>query len=410
MIKFKQKEYTLQEGHYTGTKSIKKVPGAIKVIFKSVLSGMGIGAGVGAVVPEETVGTGAKKGAKAGFWAGVALKILIDKFHKPMSSVKFQKVDQAIRKEYGIREVSGMIVGDTKEKRDNLNSHFAFNNSEVFKFKINVLILKKRVTLYLADLNKKDLDLLNESLDYYCYKYHGMEYSSKLLNQKRNSYSVTIVFTNYDAIAKFLIEISNSLETRINVLDKEANLEEMVSKDKEKTFSILSKNSSLPTFDKYDMIKILGKGGTIIKAGGFKTKAGDYIMDSLSAALLHAKDVNKAEARGVSPFKRKELGNHYLEKAFKDLGFKEGKDYTVGKNTGPFNMYLHEGYLIICSGLNGSLFRKFDSKILRNYKFSITTVNKNATLYSYKIGSNSDLDQLLRDIVNLNIKPNIYTR
>lgn len=409
MIKFKQKEYTLQEGHYTGTKSIKKVPGALKVIFKSVLSGMGIGAGIGAIVPEETAGKGAKKGAKAGFWAGIALKVLIDKFHKPMSSIKFQKVDRAIRKEYGIREVSGMIVGDTKEKRDDLNAHFAFNNPELFNFRVNVLILKKRLTLYISDFSKNEIDLLNESLDYYCFKYHGMEYSAKLLNQKRNSYSVTIVFTNYDAIAKFFIEISNSLKMRINILDKDANLEEALSKDKEKAFSLLS-NSSLPVFDKYDIIKILGKGGNIVKASGFKTKASDYIMDSLSAALSHAGNVAKSNSKGISRFKRKELGNHYLEKAFKDLGFREGEDYTVGKNKGSFNIYLHEGYLIICSGLIGNLFRKFDSKILRNYKFSITTVNKNIILYSYEIGSNSELDQLLRDIINLNIKPNIYTR
>ena len=64
MINYRQKEYTIQEGHYSGTKSIKRVPGAIKVIAKSVLAGLGIGAGIGTIAEDSTAGEGAKKGAK----------------------------------------------------------------------------------------------------------------------------------------------------------------------------------------------------------------------------------------------------------------------------------------------------------------------------------------------------------
>ena len=52
MIKFRQKEYTIQEGQYTGPKSIKKIPGTFKVITKSILAGLGIGAGTKALLPE----------------------------------------------------------------------------------------------------------------------------------------------------------------------------------------------------------------------------------------------------------------------------------------------------------------------------------------------------------------------
>ena len=38
-MKFKQKKFTLQEGHYTGPKDQDKVPGALEVVGKSALGG-----------------------------------------------------------------------------------------------------------------------------------------------------------------------------------------------------------------------------------------------------------------------------------------------------------------------------------------------------------------------------------
>lgn len=408
MIKFKQKEYTIQEGHYTGPKSIKKIPGTVKVVVKSVLAGLGIGAGIGALTESLPTKETAKKGAKAGFWAGIALKILINKFHKPMSSVKFQKVDKAIRKEFGIREVSGMIVNDTKKNRDELNAHFAFNDPEVFGFKINVSIQKKKLTLYTFGLTKDEMKSLNESLDYYCYKYYGMEYSSRMIDHKDNSYSVTIVFTNYDAIAKFLVEVSDSLKTRINVLDSEVNLEEKPM-ESEKTFS----KSSLPVFDKYDIMKILGKGGTIFgRYGGIgRIKDGDeFITDILSESLSHLgkRSLSMNTLRGLRT-KREALTNAYLERMFKDLGMMEGIDYTVKKNNNPLNLYIYEGYLFICTSLN-----KRDEvamkKIADKFKLVVTNVKGSATIFTYAFNSGQELERLLREIIKLSVKPNIYTR
>ena len=409
MINYRQKEYTIQEGHYSGTKSIKRVPGAFKVIAKSILAGLGIGAGVGVLMEDTTVGEGAKKGVKTGFWAGVALKILIDKFHKPMSSVKFQKVDKAIRKEYGIKEVSGMIIGDTKERRDDLNSHFAFNDNNILGFKINVSIQKNKVTLYTRAFEKKDLELLDESLNYFCFKYHGMEYSSKLINERDYSYSITITFTNYEAIAKFLVEISNSLNTRINILDDKATIEKNL-KSEEKTFSLLRKESSLPSFDKYDMMKILGTGGTIVTKSGFKTSLGDYAMDIIMAAISRAGDNVKSSR---TPFgvkvERRVFGNAYLEEALQKMRYRENLDYTVGKNNSSFNLYLNQGHLFICSALGGRDERKLEN-IVEKYGLIKTIVKNQATIYSYKMVSRDELNLLLRDLMNLSLKPNIYTK
>ncbi len=406
MIKFRQKEYTIQEGHYTGTKAIKKIPGALKVITKSVLAGLGIGSGLGVLAEEVSIGEGAEKGMKAGFWAGIALKVLIDRFHKPMSSVKFQKVDKAIRSEYGIKEISGMIVGDSREKRDDLDAHFSFNDSNILDYKINVSIQKKQVTLYTLNLEKKELGELNKSLDYFCYKYHGMEYSSKLINEKKNSYSITITFTNYEAIAKFLIEVASVSNIKINVLDEGIDFEKNLKKD-EKNFSLSS--SSLPLFDRYDLIKILGKGGTIITKSGFKTDLGDYATDILMEAISHINNVSRIVNLPSMPTERKSFSNKYLEKSFKDLRFKEGFDYTVGKNKGDFNIYLHQGYLFICSALPNKLEIKFDGMI-KKYKVTVTNVKNQAKIYTYVMKSREDLNSLLRDIIKLGIKPNIYTK
>ena len=408
MIKFRQKEYTIQEGQYTGPKSIKKIPGTFKVITKSILAGLGIGAGTKALLPEETIENPVRKGAKAGFWAGVALKMLINNFHKPMSSVKFEKVDKAIRKEYGIKEVSGMIYGDSKEVRDDLNSHFSFNDPDILGYRANLLIQKKRVILYIVDFSKDDLAKLNESLDYFCYKYYGMEYSSKLLNHKRNSFSISIIFTNYEALAKFFIEISRSIGLKIIVLDKDSDFNEnqFSSEDKEKTFS-----SSLPTFDKYDIIKILGKGGIIINKNGFKTSPSDYLMDSLSEAVSHFGKAGKImTATRDTRLQRQILNNLFLEKTLKELGYKENLNYTVKRNNSPLNMYLHEGYLIICSGLVGKNKQRFEKEVVDGYKLVTTEIKGKVTLYTYLVKSKLELDLLLRDLINLNIKPNIYTK
>ena len=73
-------------------------------------------------------------------------------------------------------------------------------------------------------------------------------------------------------------------------------------------------------------------------------------------------------------------------------------------------MYLHEGYLIICSGLTGKDKQRFEKDIVNEYKMIITEVKGKVILYTYMVKSKLELDLLLRDLINLNIKPNIYTK
>ena len=129
MIKFKQKQYTLQEGHYTGPKDLEEVPSALKVIGGATLAGLAAGYAADKVTkdPRKPVlgdepSSWATRGAQAGFVAGVMGKLLLNTMHNPLSSIKFQELDNAIRKEFGMYRVSGVTVGDTPENRKKMKN------------------------------------------------------------------------------------------------------------------------------------------------------------------------------------------------------------------------------------------------------------------------------------------------
>ena len=104
-------------------------------------------------------------------------------------------------------------------------------------------------------MTNNELDKTSETLDYYCKKYFSMEYSAHAINTKTNSYLVSIIFTNYQVIANFIMELSKILNTKINLLDNKALAENRLKEISTKTFSVKQ-------FNKYDLIKLLGKSGT----------------------------------------------------------------------------------------------------------------------------------------------------
>jgi hypothetical protein len=107
--------------------------------------------------------------------------------------------------------------------------------------------------MYTLGLSDQELEKLNNHLDHYCKEYYGMEYTSIPINQKTNSYSVSIVFTNYQVISNFMVELSEILETKINLLDNNAIVKGRL-EESQKSFSVTPLN-------KYDVIKILSKNG-----------------------------------------------------------------------------------------------------------------------------------------------------
>ena len=178
MIKFRQKDYTIQEGHYTGPKDLDKVPGAIEVIATSAGVGGLVGAAVGTVSKDSTMLEGALTGGKWGVVAGVLLKLFLNYLHNPMTRVKYQEVDKNIRTRFGVFQMSGITVGDTISKRATIDERFSFNDRDVTAYKINFAVHNDTVTMYTLGMTKEELKKTSDILDYYTKKYTGMEYSS----------------------------------------------------------------------------------------------------------------------------------------------------------------------------------------------------------------------------------------
>lgn len=155
-----------------------------------------------------------------------------------MSSIKFQEVDKLIRREFGIYRASGVTIGDSLDKRAKIDEKFSFNDRNVTAYKLNFSIQDNSITMYTFGMTSKELEKTSDSLDYYCKKYTGMEYSSYAINSRNNSYSVAIVFTNYQVIANFIMELSNTLGVKINLLDNKALVENRIKEVEQKDFRL----------------------------------------------------------------------------------------------------------------------------------------------------------------------------
>lgn len=408
----RRKLFTIQEGHYTGPKDLENgVPGVFGTVTKTTLAGIGIG-GVAGKIIEDNFEKGAKVGGKTGFIAGVLIKLLLNSLHNPMNSVKYQEVDKNIRSNFGISRVAGFIIGDSKENRKKLDSCFAFNDRYLFDYKIIVAIQNNQVTLYTQNISDFELRRLSESLDYYCKKYYGMNYNSKIINSRNNSYSITITFTNYSIISDFLIEVAEVLETRINVLDNKTRVEDSLSESSEIKITTPKFFSSTISIDKYDLMKLISeRGGNIVKSISNGISIGDSIVSNVIESITEAME----RGQGMDPEKflsisnSKDFNNDYLLFILKNkLRLLKDVHYTVGKKKGnKINIRLQNGFLFIAV-LNNS--RDYDSmKKIGNY-FIESNYGKEVKIFTYKTKSKSELEIILGKIFNLGLTPNIYTK
>jgi hypothetical protein len=323
MIKFRLKNFTIPEGHYTGPKDMDKVPGVIEMVSKSALGGAGVGAVVGAILKDSSVLEGAVQGAKYGSLTGLILKFFLNYLHNPMSRIKFQDVDKNIRREFGIYRLQGITVGDSVSKRARVDEKFSTNDRNVTKYKINFAIQDNQVTMYTFGMTDKELEKTSEILDYYCKKYFGMEYTSVLINKKVNSYAVTIVFTNHQVISNFMMELSNGLGYKINLLDNKALVDKRISEasieeEEEREFSVKFLN-------KYDLMKLLGTTGIHSLSryiSNKKSLSEDVIcliadsLEKISTNLNMMSDL-ESEKRIPKLTRREDDSNIYLEKSLK---------------------------------------------------------------------------------------------
>lgn len=383
MIKFRQKEYTIQEGHYTGPKEMEEIPGYIEMAGKGSLAGAGIGAVAGMISKDQSMLGGAIKGAEYGTIGGIVAKFFINYLHKPMSTVKYQEVDKAIRCNFGVYQVTGITVGDSVSKRANINEKFEFNNRDVTAFKLNFAIHNNTVTMYTFGMDKEELGKVNKILDAYCKKYFSMEYSAKAINAKVNSYAVDITFTNYYAISQFIMELSNTLETKINLLDSNAIVERRLGEEqKEFSFGV-------------NLWKGLVEG--ISKGRRNPAEGIAYGAVKLADEMIREAGEQELIKIGV-PSASKNFNNDYLLEVLKKLHYVEGFNYTVEEKKAEIQMSLISGVLTITTvGNELDSIKKFKkSKALR------------INIYTYPIKDRNEFEFVIKKVMALGLKPNVY--
>ena len=398
MIKFRQKQFTIPEGHYTGPKDMDKVPGAVEIIGKSALAGAGIGGVTGSILKDSSAISGALTGGKYGTIAGVILKFFLNYLHNPMTTVKFQEVDKLIRREFGIYRASGITIGDSLDKRASIDEKFSFNDRDVTSYKLNFSIQDNSITMYTFGMTSKELDKTSETLDYYCKKYTGMEYSSYAINSRNNSYSVSIVFTNYQVVANFIMELSKVLNVKINLLDNKALVDGRLREADQREFSV-------KRFNKYDLKKFIGKTGKALFSG-----RPEDLIRMLYSSLLHFSD--DPEVISMIPMRRDDFDNKYLETCLNRLHYIENYDYTVGEIGAEINMSMFSGLLIITVNKEKSEeLRKIESNFWSHLKTKVNKVDTGKVMiFNYTIKTKNEFDFILNKFMSLDVKPNIFEK
>ena len=419
MKKFRQKTYTIQEGHYTGSKDLDKIPSLLNTVVSTAITGAGIGGVNAKMFKNKAVIDGALEGSKWGSLGGVGLKILLNYIHKPMKSVKYQELDRTIRERFGIIRVSGITVGDTLNKRAEIEERFAFCDGDVTKYKINIAIQDNKVTLYTLDLTNKELSKLSSSLDYYCKKYFGMDYTSISLNPKLNSYAVSVTFTNYQILVDFIMEISKLLNTKINIINDKGivdrKLEAGEGKKETKSFSFFSKDKDQLALSKSNLIVLLGSSATSALSnaytnlgGGKKAALSAALMGSIIAGIKKLSSIERSKL-GV-PTDKSEFNNDYLASIFKKLHYIKDHNYTVGKNdSGTAQISLLSGKLLLTVNEKSPDVKVLDEKFWTPLKSTVTRVNSGGViLYTFTSTDKQKYEFTINKLMSTGIKVNIF--
>lgn len=443
MKKFRQKNYTIAEGHYTGPKDMEEVPGYLEMIGKGVLAGAGIGAAGGAISsivrdPEhkmqfdtESALDGALTGGKYGAIGGVLLKFFLNYLHNPMSTIKYAEVDRGIRQKFGVYRMSGITVGDSVDKRATIDEKFSFNDREVTNYKINICIQNNKVTMYTFGMTREELNKTDKVLDYYCKKYAGMDYSSKLINQAANSYAVDIKFTNYQVISNFIMELSTELCTKINLLDCKAVVDNRLtaggfngmgdrseadpnSSDNKNSYGGYNnqKTFSVSNITKYDALKILTENGkapfSAFKiTGDWHTAAGYTLLKCIQSALKKISSDDDVASGKSMP--RSAFNNTYLEDTLKKNHYIEGFNYTIGDTKSRNNISIVSGKFIITTEKDTQEQKDIEKEFYKSFQTKINRSDAGKVIvYTYDIQSRAEFEMLLKKLFNTRITFNIF--
>lgn len=417
MIKFRRKNYTIPEGHYTGPKDMDKVPGTVEMIAKGIGLGAGGGAIYGKLAKDTSIISGAITGAKWGGLIGLLGKLLLNYLHKPMSKIKYQEVDKSIRRQFGVYRMAGLTVGESLSKRASIEEKFSFNDRNVSSYKLNFSVCDNKITMYTFGISNDELDDISKILDYYCKKYFAMEYSAKLLNQRVNSYIVDIVFTNYQVISQLIIELSDKLSTKINLLDNDAIVERRLTEASQTSDSNINqllqsdKSFSLNklSISKYEIMKLLSKGiGKGLKSVTLNRKqAAGNIMQAIVSEGLAKFGQSELKSLGLYSNRAGDLDNGFLEKLLKKLRYIEGFNYTKGEETSELNISLVSGVFVITATKEHE--SDIDDKVYNHLKAKFNKSSAgNVVIYSHAVNNIQEFEMILKKVMSIKGKPNLY--
>ena len=434
MIKFRAKNFTIPEGHYTGPKDVDEVPGWLETVGKTSLAGNVAGALIGGVRSSDLVKdtkfhqegsilsntiSGAQKGGLYGALAGIGLKLFLNYLHNPMDSIKYQQVDKSIRQQFGVYQIAGVPIGDSISKNAKVEEKFSFNDRNVTEYKVNVAIHNDTITMYTFGMTNDELNKTSKVLDFYCRKYYGVDYSAKLLNQKMNSYGIDITFNNYQTFVEFLLELSKTLCTKINLLDSKAVVDNRIREADEKigeeeearNFSFIPDISFLDVSEMLNS-RLLDESKSafferLLKGSKRSVKASlPFLASSVILSALDKKQRDKKSIFSKSTM-RGDFRNTYLESELNKLYYREGRDYVVDDKSNPVSFSMNSGMFIVIA-LKGTEEQKKLDQVFKQFWKMHRTESKSVIIYSYNIESRQNFELILKKFMASKIKPNFY--
>lgn len=441
MKKFKLKNYTIPEGHYTGPQQATTDSWG-KALNESGLIGAGLG-GLTNYMNDEDAGKstvqkvieGAGKGYLYGLVSGAALKGLTEYIHSPLKDIDFQRLDKNIRAQFGSFKIP-FLQKQVDLEEDNprkLKDKITYNSRNITDYKLNFGIRRNQIVMYTFGVSNDELDKLSQILDDMVMNQPNMNYHSSLINKSQNSYAVAITFTAYEIAAKYIVAAADVVSGKINLMDKdyliskrvnEFNVDKLEDPDVKQgidtesrsiteKFDDSEKTFSLTGDEKYSAIEFLRNDGVqsiVDITKSIKTKKmGSTASNHLIRLINHAvnRTIEKGKIKVGMPVKREELNTGYLVDLLKKLHYVKGFNFTEDKANGGCNLSLVSGILVVTVD-KGDKSELVDKEFYSNGKDRIRRAEIDSVVsYVYSVSSKSDLEFLLKKLFSTKLKINV---
>lgn len=447
MKKFKLKNYTIPEGHYTGPQQATTDSWG-QALNESGLIGAGLG-GLTNYLTDDDKGKstvqkvieGAGEGYLYGLISGAAMKGITEYIHSPLKDIDFQKLDKNIRAHFGsfkIPFLQKQVGSGNGQKR--LKDKIVYNSRNITDYKLNFGVRRNQIVMYTFGVTNSELDELSQLLDDMVMNQPNMNYHSSLINKSQNSYAVAITFTAYEIAAKYIIAAAEIVSSKVNLMDKDylisrrvnefdvdkledpdvkqginseeksTNVNNNVISDK---FDDSEKTFSLTGDEKYSAIEFLRSDGiqSIVDiAKSIKTKKlGSTASNHFARLVNHAvsRTIEKGKMKAGMPVKREELNTGYLIDILKKLHYVKGFNYTEDKTNSECNVSLVSGILVVTAD-KGDKSDIVDKEFYNSGKDRIRRAEVDSVVsYVYSVSSKSDLEFLLKKLFSTKLKINV---